>query len=424
MYQDRWEKQGIDDTIGNINQMKTVVVGVSSGIAAYKSIELVTLLRKEGLNVFVVMTESAAKMVSPLEFEKASGNKVYTEIFEKDFNYKDILKVRHVDHIDLADSADVVVIVPATANVIAKLAHGIADDFLTTMVLATTAPVLLCPSMNVHMWQNSIVQENIKKLKKLGFYILEPTVGILACGYEGKGRLPETITIKNEITNILSFSTRLKGKKILVTAGGTQEKIDDVRFITNKSSGKMGIAIAQACFLQGAEVLLLRSITSVKPTYPIEEKIFTTTEELSFLLNKYVSEFDILFQVAAVSDFTVNMQRGKISSTKKLTLELKPQAKIIDRIKKINPHIKLIAFKAEYGLSEKNLIKAAGKKLQECSADAVVANDVGKKDRGFGVDTNEVIIVLPDGLSTKIPLNTKQKVAKYIIEFLISNNIL
>lgn len=402
--------------------MKTVVLGITSGIAAYKCLDLVKLLKKEGLNVFVIMTESATKMVSPKEFEKASGNKVYRELFEKEFRYQEVLKKRTVDHIQLADSADVVVIAPATANVIAKLAYGIADDFLTTTLLATRAPVLVCPSMNVNMWNNRLVQENVGNLKRHGYIVLDPEEGMLACGYTGKGRLADVVFIKDEILKILNKTEQLKGKKIIVTAGGTQEKIDDIRFITNKSSGKMGVAIAEACFSQGAEVLLLRSVTSVSSRYNIPEKLFTTSDELKKLLNTFVKDYDMLFNVAAVSDFTVDAYRGKISSTKKLTLKLKPQVKIIDRIKKINPHIKLIAFKAEYGLSEKDLIKAAEKKLRECNADVVVANDVGKKDRGFQSDNNEVFIIAKDGSYKKIPLNSKQKVAKQIIEFLFKNN--
>src|SRR3989344_2894925 len=207
----------------NIVFQKTVVLCITSGIAAYKMLDFIKLLKKEGVDVEVVMTSSATKMLNPKEVEKASGNKVYSELFEKGFDYKNILKIRKVDHIDLADRADVIVIAPATANVIAKIAHGIADDFLTTMVLAANSPIVISPSMNVHMWNNPVTQENVAKLKKRGFIIIPPEKGLLACGYEGSGRLPHIKKIKDEVLRQISYSKSLFGKKIIVTAGGTIE---------------------------------------------------------------------------------------------------------------------------------------------------------------------------------------------------------
>jgi len=404
---------------------KTIIVGVTSGIAAYKTLDLVRSLKKDGANVFVVMTKSAMAMVPSSKFKKTSGNKVYSELFKKGFDYKDILKIRRVDHIDLADKADVVVIAPATANSIAKIAHGIADDFLTTMLLATTAPIIICPSMNVHMWTNPLVQENIAKLKNLGYHIIEPEEGKLACGYEGKGRLAHIKMIKNEVAAQLKYRNSLAGKKIIVTAGGAVEKIDDVRAISNRSSGKMGVAIAESCFLQGAEVLLVRSKTSVSTRYNIKQIVFETADELEGILKKEVKKNDVLFQTAAVSDFIVeNENKGKLDSKKSIVLKLSPRKKIITQIKKWYPKIKLIVFKAVWSSLEKTLIKKGKEKLKESNADAVVVNDVSKSDRGFQADTNEVFIVTSKGSKKKIPLARKQVVASSIIDFLIAENLL
>ncbi len=403
-----------------MKKKKTIVVGITSGIAAYKVLDLIKLLRKDQHNVIVVMTKSATQMVSKEEFEKISGNKVYTELFEKDFNVKKVLASREVDHIKIADIADLVVIAPATANTIAKMAYGMADDFLTTILLATQAPILVCPSMNVHMWENSIVQENVAKLKNLGYHFIEPDEGALACGYEGKGRLPKAPNIHKEIMRLLEKASSLQGKKIIVTAGGTQEPIDGVRFIGNKSSGKMGVAIAEACFLQGADVLLLRSKTSVKPSLHIKQETFTTADELSFLIKKYIKKHDSIYHTAAVSDFrVVNPIKGKISSRQGVTLILVPAKKIINDIKKFNPNIMLVAFKAVWGSEEKLLIEEGQKKLQESKADAVVVNDISKNDRGFETDTNEVIVIKKDGLKKKISLRSKREVAEEIVKFIL-----
>jgi len=259
---------------------KNILIGVTSGIAAYKVLELIKLLKNEGYEIFVIMTKGATKMVSLQDFERASGNKVYVNLFEKNFDYRKVLDKRKVEHIELADKADVMVIAPATANIIGKLAYGIADDFLTTTALAMTTPIIICPSMNVNMWGNPIVQENLAKLKSVGYQIIEPSSGMLACGYEGVGRLENVEIINKEINKLLERNDSLKNKKIIVTAGGTTEKIDEVRFITNRSSGKMGVALAEECYLRGADVLLLRAKNSVSPRYLIKEKIFENLKDV------------------------------------------------------------------------------------------------------------------------------------------------
>lgn len=405
-----------------MKKQKTVVLGVTSGIAAFKSLELIKLLRQEDVDVFVVMTKSATKMVDPSEFERISGNRALSELFEPGFDYKKILATRRVEHVDLADSADVFAIIPATANIIGKLANGIADDYLTTTALAMTVPVLIAPAMNVHMWNNPLTAENIAKLKKVGYQIIDPEKGMLACGYEGKGRLVDVRKIKDEIMLQLRRTESLKGKKIIVTAGGTTEKIDDVRYITNRSSGKMGVAIAEACFLRGADVLLLRAKNAVAPRYLMKEETFTTAKELFALIKKHIGTYDYIFHAAAVSDFSIAGEyKGKMSSTKSVQLNLQPNLKILDQIKNINPKIHLIAFKAEYGLNEKELISVSLQRLHESGADAIIANDISKKDRGFEADTNEVFIVFSDGSSQYIPLTLKREVAEEIVEKVLKN---
>ena len=399
---------------------KNILIGVTAGIAAYKIIDLIKLLKNEGHKVFVIMTKGATEMFSTTDFEKVTDNKVYVNLFEKNFNYKKILKNRKVEHIELADKTDMMIIAPATANIIGKLANGLADDLLTTTTLAMTAPIIICPSMNVNMWKNPIVQQNFNKLKSVGYQIIEPASGMLACGYEGVGRLENVEIINKEINKLLERNDSLKNKKIIVTAGGTTEKIDEVRFVTNRSSGKMGVALAEECYLRGADVLLLRAKNSVSPRYLIKEKIFETAEELLQLIKVNINDTDVFFQTAAVSDFKVEKPiKGKLSSDNSVNLKLVPQIKIVDKIKKLSPKTTLIAFKAEYGLSEKKLINEGRKKLKESNTDFVIANDISQSDRGFESDDNEVYIILKNENVKKIPLASKREIAKKIVEFVV-----
>ncbi len=386
-----------------------IVLGVTGGIAAYKSLDLVKKLREGGIEVFVVMTPTAAKIVDPKEFEKASGNKVFQELFKKDFDYREILRKRKVEHIELAQSASLIVIAPATANVIAKLAAGIADDYLTTIVLAATCPIILCPSMNVYMWHHPAAQKNIETVKSYGYHIIDPDSGMLACGYEGQGRLASIETIHQEILTYLRRAKSLKGKKIIVTSGGTKEPIDDVRFITNKSSGKMGVAIAEESWLRGADVTLLRSRTSVKPRYTIKEKVFETADELEKLLLKEIPSFDICIHAAAVSDFSVKKTKGKLSSDKKYSLTLSPRKKILDALKKVNPKIFLVAFKAEP--PDQELIEKAKKRMKESAADMIVGNRIS----AFGSDTNEIWIITKN-IVKHTGVKSKKEIAEKIID--------
>jgi len=396
---------------------KTVVIGISSGIAAYKIIDLIKILKGKNITVEIIITSAAVKMFGVEMFEKAVGKKVYSDLIPQDFDYRQVLKNREVEHIKLADSASLLVIAPATANIIGKLAHGLADDFLTTTVLAATAPILICPSMNVNMWRNPILQDNLDKLSKLGYLIMQPDSGQLACGYKGVGRLAEPEKIADEILGLLSNREKLKDTKIIVTAGGTSEPIDAVRTITNRASGKMGLALAEECHQQGAEVLLIRSNTAVSSRFNIKEETFETAKDLENLIKKHIKSYDVLFHTAAVSDFIPEKYiDGKLDSKKPLNLILKPAAKIIHQIKTWNPKIKLIGFKAVYKEKEENLIKIGIKKLKESNSDFVIVNDVGREGVGFGVDTNEVYIISQKGFLAKISKNTKTEVAKKIID--------
>lgn len=394
----------------------SIILGITGGIAAVKMPQLVTLLQRESVEVVPIMTNSACKIIDPKQIEQVTGHKVYSDLFERDFEAEKVLETRRVDHIEIAGRADLLVVVPATANILGKVANGIADDFLTTTILACSCLVVFYPSMNSHMWSNSVVCNNVSRLKDYGYVIRDPSEGTLACGYEGKGRLAELEVIADEVTDMLQKRKALKGKTVLVTAGGTIEPIDDVRVITNRSSGKMGVALAEAGYLYGARVILLRSRNSVSSRYPLEEHVFETADELESLLCQHASRANICFHVAAVSDFRVKRVPGKISSKSQFSLKLQPREKLYRAIKGVNPKIFLVTFKAEVVDSEDELIEAAQKMLAKEPVDAIVANEIGKSDRGFEADTNEVIVVKRNGEQRLLSLKLKRELAREIIE--------
>ncbi len=400
---------------------KTIVIGVTGGIACYKVLDLIKELRNNGAETHVIMTEHATNFVGVKDFEEASNNEVQATLFHPKINYIDYIKKnKPIKHISLADTADLFLICPATANIIGKIANGIADDLLSTSITATIAPVLICPAMNVKMWKNPIVQENVKKLRKLNYHFVEPEYGELACGYKGVGRLANLKRILERIALLLKQRNDFKNKKILITAGATLEEIDPVRVITNKSSGKMGIAIAEQAFLRGAEVTLLRGHNSVESNYNINEEKFTTVDDLYNKIKKNIKNIDIVIHSAAVSDFTLNNKKNtKIRSDKELHLELTPATKIFEKLKKFNEQIFLVGFKAEYNVSKNKLIERAYDILKKANADLVVANDVGKKGRGFDVDTNEVFIVDKNKNVEYIGLTNKRVVADKILDFMV-----
>lgn len=400
--------------------MSQIVVGISSGIAAYKTIGLIKLLKKDGHRIYVVMTKKSVNIISPDKIKKITGSNVYIDLFDKNFSYKQILQNKNIDHIEIARKADLYVVVPTTANVIAKLAAGIADDFMTTSLLATTAPVLICPSMNDKMWYHPATQRNLKTIQSFGYEILEPESGELACGTNAIGRLPDLKIIKKQIENILLRKKVLNGKRVLVTGGGTIEPIDSVRVITNRSSGKMGKALAEIAYRYGAKTTFFHAKNSIISHLPIEHIPFSTTDELNNLLNNKLNTFDIVFHAAAVSDFIVEKIKGKISSNGKHNLSLKPNIKIINNIKKINPNILLVAFKAIYGSSKKQIISESQKLITNAHADYIIVNDISRPDIGFETEENEIYIISKDKKVKKVDKTHKQKIAEKIFTYIMN----
>lgn len=392
-----------------------IIIGVSGSIAAYKAVELVREFKD--FNVVVIMTKHATKIIDRKEFKNVP---VISGLFKKGWNYKKYLEEKRTKHISLAEQADIIVIAPATANIIGKIANGIADDLLTTTVMATKAPVVICPAMNFAMWENPILQENIKKLKRLGYFFIEPETGKLLCGC-GKGRLANIKQIKEFVVGILAKRAKLKNKKILVSAGATYEEIDPVRIITNKSSGKMGIYLAEEAAKRGAKVTLIRASTTIEPSGCLKDIKVGSAKEMFNEIKKNINQ-DIIIHAAAVSDFTLNKENKKLSSEKELMLELTPTTKILDKIKHINRAVFLVGFKAEYKVTKEELIRRAYKKLVEANADLIIANDIGRPGRGFMVDTNEVYIIDKEKQVKHLGLNSKRVIASQIMDYIVLKN--
>jgi phosphopantothenoylcysteine decarboxylase/phosphopantothenate--cysteine ligase len=386
---------------------KKVVVGITGGIAAYKAAEFVRLLVKEEVDVHVVMTENAQKFIAPLTFQTLSGNPVVSDPFA-------LLEDATIGHIALADLAELVVILPTTANIIGKIANGIADDFLSTMVMATKAPVLFVPSMNVNMWENKALQKNIQTLLEMDYSLLEPGEGELACHWYGKGRLPELNEVVEKMEDILSTKD-LKGEQILVTGGPTQEPIDPVRFITNRSSGKMGYALAKMARRRGAEVILITGPASLPlPRRDIQFLPVRSAEEMRKAVFNSLVGSSVVIKAAAVSDY-----RPKVISQKKIkkgssntTLALERTKDILEELGKKKGNRILIGFAAE----TEDLIANAKKKLKEKNLDFIVVNDVTQPEAGFGSDTNQVKIIYPSGQIKDLPLMTKEEVSQLILD--------
>lgn len=387
-----------------------VVLGVSGGIACYKAVELVRLLVREGFTVQVVMTREAAQFVTPLTFQTLSGRSVATEIFS-------LTEESEIGHINLADRADVFVIAPATANVIGKIASGIADDLLTTVVMATKAPVLIAPSMNVHMLENPIVQENIRKLRRVGYHFMEPAEGYLACGYEGKGRLPEPEAILEEIRGLLKKKD-LAGEKLLITAGPSREPIDPVRFLSNRSSGKMGFALARAALRRGAAVTLVSGPTSLVPPAKARLVRVETAAEMRAAVLKEFPAATVVVMAAAVADYApvkISPQKLKKSAAP-IQLELKNNPDILKELGAAKNGKLLVGFAAE----TEDLIANARKKLREKNLDLIVANDVTTAGGGFDEETNVATILDRDGNAQSLPLMTKEDLADRIYDRLLA----
>ncbi|MEC6747512.1 bifunctional phosphopantothenoylcysteine decarboxylase/phosphopantothenate--cysteine ligase CoaBC [Marinilactibacillus sp. XAAS-LB27] len=384
---------------------------VTGGIAVYKSISLMRELIKMGADVQVAMTPSATEFVSPLTFQVLSKHAVHIDTFsEEDPHY--------VQHIHFADWADVSIVAPATANTIAKLANGMADNFVTSALLATVSPIFLVPAMNEHMLEHPATQKNIDTLRNRHHYVMEPETGFLAEGYSGKGRFPETDAIIEALEGFLMEfreNLPLKGKKVLITAGGTKERIDPVRFISNDSSGKMGHALAEAAWSAGAEVTLI-TVSDLPSRKQINRIQIDSAAQMYEAVNQMFQEIDVLIMAAAVSDYApLKVEEHKMKKQDQLTIELKKNPDILKEMGKKKTKQFLIGFAAE----TENIETYALKKLTEKNADLIVANDVGKKDRGFNSNHNEVTIYSDTNQPVTIKLSKKAEIAQSIIEILI-----
>lgn len=385
---------------------KTIILGVTGGIAAYKACEITRRLVSEEAKLQVIMTKNATEFISPLTLQILSRRRVATDVFDLEWESE-------IGHISLADSADLLVVAPATVNFIGKAASGIADDLLTTVLMAVRAPVILCPAMNVNMYSNPVVQENIERLRKRGFIVMEPAEGNLACGYEGQGRLPDTDDIVEEIEK--AFSPKdLSGERILVTAGATREFIDSLRFISNPSSGKMGYALARAGWMRGAEVVLISGKADVLPPHGVNLVYVVSVSDMYEAVMSRLDWATIVIKAAAVGDYTpVNTFKGKLKKgLKEFALELRQTVDILSEVgKKKNGKI-IVGFAAE----TEDIVENALGKLRKKNADLIVANDVSKPGAGFGDDTNIVYFADKEGRVEELPVMTKAEIAERIFD--------
>jgi len=392
---------------GRVLKGKNIIVGVCGGIAAYKVVEVVSRLKKMDAEIDVIMTENAAKFVAPLTFQSISHNPVVTDMFAEP-------KIWDIQHISLAEKADLVLVAPATANIIGKVAAGIADDMLTTTIMATKAPVLFVPAMNHNMYENSIVQGNISKLKALGYLFLEPDTGRMACGTTGKGRLPEPAAIVDSVAGIFLSGKDMVGIRVLVTAGPTREAIDPVRYISNRSSGKMGYAVAAAAAKRGATVKLISGPVNVQKPDNVDVVNVVTAQEMYEEVLKSYSDYDVLIFAAAVADYRCKeVAKTKIKKNhEEFTVELVKNPDIAKEIGALKGKRVHVGFSAETD----DVVNNARAKLQSKNFDIIVANDVTMEGAGFGTDTNIVKIITKNGDIKDLPIMSKLDVAHKILD--------
>jgi phosphopantothenoylcysteine decarboxylase / phosphopantothenate---cysteine ligase len=387
---------------------KTIVLGISGGIAAYKGADLASKMTQAGAVVRVIMTGSAQEFVRPLTFEAVTTNAVMTDMFQTTAEHR-------INHIALSEVADAVVIAPATANIIAKIAAGIADDMLTCVVLATRAPVIIVPAMHTQMYQNDITQENINKLKSRGFHVVEPAVGRLASGGSGRGRFPDTDVIIGNVLKVLGRNGDFAGKKVVVTAGGTQEPIDPVRVIGNRSSGKMGYAIAEAARDRGATVTLITTPTQIAKPVCVDIVSVDTAGEMKDAVEKAVEKTDILIMAAAVADYQVKSISPEKIKKQEATLSLE-----LIRTPDILSEVKGDFIKVGFAAESQDLLNNARQKLVKKRLDLIIANDITEEDSGFGKDMNRVTLIGKGGRTESLPLLPKREVADRILDRVIS----
>ncbi|XZK29024.1 bifunctional phosphopantothenoylcysteine decarboxylase/phosphopantothenate--cysteine ligase CoaBC [Clostridium perfringens] len=388
---------------------KCVVVGVSGGVAVYKALDVISRLRKKDVEVHVIMTKSATEFVTPLSFQSLSQNMVITDMFAEP-------KAWEIQHISLAKKADLMLIVSATANIIGKVANGIADDMLSTTIMATKAPVVFCPAMNTNMYENPIVQRNINLLKELGYEFIEPASGRLACGDEGKGKLQDTEIIAEETLRRLHSTNDLVGKKVVVTAGPTIVPIDPVRILTNRSSGKMGYSIAEEARDRGAEVVLISGPTSLRKPNGIKVIDVKTNEDMFNAIKNEFEDADIVIKSAAVADYKAkNYSSEKIKKTgDDLNLIFERDRDILKTLGDMKENQILVGFAAE----SSNLKENAKGKLERKNLDYIVANDISKPETGFASDENKVTIISKSGEEVSLEKMSKREVAKNIFDII------
>ncbi len=388
---------------------KTVVLALSGSIAAYKIVNLARMLKKLGADVQVLMTRNATEFITPLTFEELTGNKCLVDTFDRNFQY-------NVEHVALAKRADVVLAAPASANVIGKIANGIADDMLTTTILACPCKKIISPAMNHNMYHNPIVQDNLEKLKRFGYEIIPPERGMLANGDSGDGRMPEEETLLEYVLREIAFEKDLTGKKVLVTAGATQEAMDPVRFITNHSSGKMGFALARAAMLRGAEVTVVAAHTEVEPPMFTEVVRISSAEEMFKAVTSRSEEADIIIKAAAVADYTpVWTAESKIKkSDGELTLTLK---RTRDILKYLGEHKREGQILCGFAMETEDLLLNARKKLESKNCDLICANSLRAEGAGFGTDTNRVTVLTKEK-EISLELLTKEETAHRILDII------
>ena len=390
---------------------KTILLGVTGGIAAYKSASLASRLVKAGAEVRVIMTEHATNFINPITFETLTGHKCITDTFDRNFEFQ-------VEHVSLAKKADVIMVAPATANVIAKLAHGLADDMLTTTVLASHAPKLIAPAMNTGMYENPVTQDNLALLKKYGMEVIEPAAGHLACGDEGKGKMPEPEILYEHILRSCACKQDMKGLKVLVTAGPTQEAVDPVRFLTNHSSGRMGYSIAKACMLRGADVTLVTGRTALTPPLFVDVVPVVSAKDMYDAVISRSNEMDIIIKAAAVADYRpVHVAEEKVKkSDSSFSLELE---RTDDILKYLGKHKKPGQFLCGFSMETENMLENSRKKLEKKHLDMIAANNLKVPGAGFETTTNIITIITPDSVK-ELELMSKDDAAFRLLDEILS----
>ena len=392
---------------------KTVLLGITGGIACYKSANLASALVKQGANVQVVMTRNATEFIGPHTFESLTGNRVSVDTFDRNYQFQ-------VEHIALADQADLVLVAPATANVLAKLAHGLADDMLTTTILACNCPKIAAPAMNTKMYENPVTQDNLDILRKYGWEIVEPASGRLACGAVGKGKMPEPEDLLECVLHALSHEKDMTGLKVLVTAGPTQEALDPVRYLTNHSTGKMGYAIAKAAAARGAEVTLVSGPVNLKKPPYMEVVDIVSAQDMFDAVTSRAPEQDIIIKAAAVADYRpASVAEDKIKKSGNDSDLSLPLARTSDILAWLGEHRVPGQFLCGFSMETKDMVENSKKKLEKKHIDLIAANNLKQAGAGFGVDTNVLTLISSDG-ARELPLLSKEEAAHALLDEIMS----